>query len=178
MNIKSTKQRELKITWEIFNNFPMDKLTFTFALVAGVLLGFATIGFGHTGPIIIALIVFVVVGGFGALDSGSDGFMYVLRLGIYSIIVANVLMLYPSTLIKYEKTPVVLVHTTETVNKVKKLAVQIYDKASNDKIRTKYYDTDKQELVDKLYANTKYIQHQIEYFPLIKYKRKMRFYDN
>ncbi len=176
MNIKSTK--EIKISWDIFNNFPLDKLTFTFSLVVGTFLGFTAMGVGHSGPVIGVLLVSVVVGGFGAIDSGSKGFMYVLRLGICSIIVANLVILYPSTLIDYEKKSIVLVHTKEEVKGVKKLAVQVFDKVTNDKIKTKYYDIDKKDLVDKLYSNTSFAQYNVDYFPLIKYKKTLRFYDN
>ncbi len=180
MNIKSTsttKTKSVKLQ-DVLMYIPIDKLTFVFSLVIGAFIGMLTIGFGHMAPIIIVIIISVLAGGFGAIDSGASGFIYVLRLGIYTILVANLLILYPSTKMIHEKVPVVLVHTTEDVKGKKKIAVEVYDKISNEKIKTKYYDIDKKELVKKLYSNTAFAQYDVEYFPLIRYKRKMKFYDN
>lgn len=54
----------------------------------------------------------------------------------------------------------------------------MYDKASNELITTKYYDMDKKALVDSLYKNTKSAQYKVEYFPIIKYKKYLRFHDD
>lgn len=83
MNIKSTKTKNFKINWDFLDYFPIDKLTFVFSLLVGAFIGLLTMGFGHTGPIITIMILTVVIGGFGAIDSGQKGFIYVLRFGIY-----------------------------------------------------------------------------------------------
>lgn len=180
MNIKSTKSKEINFDWieTVINHLPMDKLTFVFSLIAGILLGFTVMGFGSIVPIFLGLGATLLIASFGAMDSGSDGFIYVIRLAIYSIIVANLLVLYPSTKFAYDKRAVEIVMEDVTVKKGKRIAVTIYDTQTNDSIVTNYYTADKKKLVNKLYANTKFIKYNVQYFPLIKYSRTMEFYDD
>jgi len=180
MDIKSTKNKELNFDWikTLINYFPMDKLTFIFSLVAGILIGFMVMGFGTIAPIFIGLAAALLIASFGAMDSGSEGFIYVMRLAVYSVIVANIFVLYPSTKFNYEKRSVEVIMENVTVKKGKRIAVTIYDVRTNDSITTNYYTTDKRKLVNKLYANTKFMKYNIQYYPLIKYSRTMEFYDD
>jgi len=175
MNIKSTKNKT-PINW--FAIFAMDKLTFVFSLVAGVLLGFMAMGFGTVGPIFIGLGVTLMIASFGAMDAGIKGFIYVNKLGIYTVIAANLLVLYPSTKFDYDKRSVMVEIVDKTMKKGEMTVVTLYDKRTNEIIAVKSYTADKKELVKKLYANTKFIKYNVRYFPLIKYSRTMEFYDD
>ena len=180
MDIKSTKYKSFNFKWtkKIMDYIPIDKLTFVFSVVFGILLGFVVMGTGSIAPVIIGLVVTILFASFGAMDSGTSSFIYIIRLGLYTIVVANILVLYPSTKLDYNKQRVEILKRDVLLKGGKRIAVEIYDTETNSLLRTINYTLDKRELVDKLYKNTKYINYNIQYFPLIKYSRQMVFYDD
>jgi phosphoglycerol transferase MdoB-like AlkP superfamily enzyme len=180
MDIKSTEYKTTKIKWieTIFSYISIDLLTFVFSLIVGILFGFIAMGFGSVVPIFIGLVVALLVAIFGALDGGSSSFIYVIKLGLFSVVVSNLLVLYPSTKFEYNKRPVIVDISDTMTKKGKKTAVTIYDQLTNEIMITKLYDVNKKPIIRKLYEHTKFAKYTIRYFPLLKYSRTLEFYDD